>query len=228
MSAWKTRPIEASCRIVAGGREQRHPERRPVRAHRGRHRQPAKIEQVDEIGVGAEPAVELDRIGQHLLDGVDGRHGRQQQCVDLAKDVIAHAPQLFELIEGRERIDRGRPRAGEDDLARHRMHRLVRGRDQRARRDIALGEPGPFIEQARGFVERLDVDLDNDRAKPGNARQRRLVGRCRTCGRRRTRAGPASGTPSRTLCGIAPGMPERARARIWIGGIGARHRGERA
>ena len=53
--------------------------------HRGRQRQAAEIEQIDEIGVGAEPAVELDRIGQHLLDGSNGRRGRQRQRVELRK-----------------------------------------------------------------------------------------------------------------------------------------------
>ena len=69
-------------RIVAARREQRDAERDAVRPHRGRHGEPAQIEQVDEVGVGAEPAVELERIGQHLIDGVDGGRGRYEQCVD--------------------------------------------------------------------------------------------------------------------------------------------------
>ena len=98
---------------MAGRREQRDAERRAVRAHRGRQREAAEIEQVDEVGVGAEPAVELDRIGEHLLDRVDGRHRRHQQRVDLAKDVVAHAAQLFELVERREGVDRARARAAQ-------------------------------------------------------------------------------------------------------------------
>ena len=91
-------------RVAAAGRQQRDAERRAVRPHARRQREAGEVEQVDEIGVGAEPAVELDRIGQHLLDRVDGRHGRHQQHVDLAEDVIAHAAQVFELVERREGI----------------------------------------------------------------------------------------------------------------------------
>ena len=37
----------------AGGRQKRNPEQRAVGPHRGRHREPAQIEQIDEIRVGA-------------------------------------------------------------------------------------------------------------------------------------------------------------------------------
>jgi hypothetical protein len=104
-------------RVVARLREQRDPERRGL--HRRRHGQRAEVEQVDEVGVGAEPAVEPDRIGEHLRDGVDRRHRRQCQHIDLAEGVVAHAPQLFELVERLERIDRARMRAAENDLPGH-------------------------------------------------------------------------------------------------------------
>ena len=53
-------------RVSAAGRQQRDAERLRAAMQRGRHRQTAHVEQVDEIGVGAEPAVELNRIGQHV------------------------------------------------------------------------------------------------------------------------------------------------------------------
>ena len=111
--------------VVACERDQRHAERRAVPAHRRRHGERAEIEQVDEIGIGAKPAVEPDRVGHDLLDVIDGGHGRQQQRVDLAKDVIAHAAQFLELIEGGERIDGGRARAAEEDLPGDRVQGLV-------------------------------------------------------------------------------------------------------
>ena len=83
----------------------------PSGPHRGRHREPAQIEQIDEVGIGAEPAVELDRIGQHLLDGIDRRRGRQQQRIDRLEHRIPDAAQLFKLVERSERIDGARPRA---------------------------------------------------------------------------------------------------------------------
>ena len=110
--------------VLAGLCKERNAERRAVGVHRRRHCQRAEIEQVDEVGVGAEPAVEPDRIGVHLLDGVDGRHRRQHQRVDRQKRVVAHAAQLLELIECGKGVDRARMRAGENDLPRHRMHGL--------------------------------------------------------------------------------------------------------
>ena len=83
VSAWNDAADGRQQRICPARREQRDAERHAVLAHRGRHREPAEIEQVDEVGVGAEPAVELDRIGQHLLDGIDRGRGRQQQRIDL-------------------------------------------------------------------------------------------------------------------------------------------------
>ena len=46
--------------------------------------------------------------------------------------------------------------------------------DQLLRREIALGDPRPFVEQPRGLVERLDVDLDNRGAERCEARDRGL------------------------------------------------------
>ena len=178
-------------RIVAGRRQQRDAERDAVGAHRGRQRQAAQIEQVDEIGVGAEPAVELDRIGQHLRDRVDGRRGRQHQRVDAGKDALADAAQPLQPVQRRKRVGGGEPRARGGDFARHRMDRVGRRRQQIADHQISLGDPRPFIEQPRRLVERLDVDLDQRgaerrssasarprRPSPTPCRRRRSVGRC--------------------------------------------------
>src|SRR5216683_4034916 len=59
--------------VLAGARDQRDAERRAVGVQRGRHRERAKLEQVDEIGVGAEPTVERNRIGARLIDRVHRR-----------------------------------------------------------------------------------------------------------------------------------------------------------
>jgi hypothetical protein len=99
-------------RVVAGGRQQRDAERNAVGAHRGRQRQPAEVEQVDEIGVGAEPAVELDRIGQHLRGRIGGRRRRQHHRVDIGKGALGDAAQRLQPIERGEGIGRGQPRAG--------------------------------------------------------------------------------------------------------------------
>ena len=41
--------------------------------------------------------------------------------------------------------------------------------------DVALGHPGALVEQPRGFVERLDIDLDDRRAELCEARSRVVV-----------------------------------------------------
>ena len=208
------------------GRQQRDAERRAVGMHRGRQREPAQLQQVDEIGVGAEPAVELDRIGQHLRDRVDGRHRRQQQRIDRGKHVVAHAPQSFEPVEGLERIDRARPRACQDDLAGDRMHGLGRRSDQRARRDVALRHPGPLVEQARRLVERLHVDLDDGGAEPGEMRDRRLVGGGRTAvAEEHALARRRHAQPDAVRHGAQ--ASERTRTRIGIGRVGAGQHRER-
>ena len=142
VSAWNTRPIEASAASSPAGASSVTPNGVPSGAHRGRHRKPAQIEQVDEIGVGAEPAVELDRVGQHLLDRIDGRHRRQHQRVDLrercgrARGAVPRAGRTRRTH--RRRCGRAPPRM---ICARHRMHRFGRGRDQRARRDDSAPPP---------------------------------------------------------------------------------------
>jgi hypothetical protein len=78
--------------VFAGGRDQRDAEWRAAGMHRRRHRERGEVEQVDEIGVGAKPAVELDRVGQHLLDRVGGGNGRHREHVDLAEGAVAGAP----------------------------------------------------------------------------------------------------------------------------------------
>ena len=47
--------------ILAGRRKEGQAERRAVFTHARRYGEAAQIEQVDEIGIGAEPAVELNR-----------------------------------------------------------------------------------------------------------------------------------------------------------------------
>jgi hypothetical protein len=44
--------------------------------------------------------------------------------VDVPERAVAHAAQVFELIERGERVDRALMRTGEDDLPRDRMQRL--------------------------------------------------------------------------------------------------------
>src|SRR5260221_324271 len=50
---------------------------------------------------------------------------------------------------------------------------------QRARGEVALGDPGSLVAEPRGWIERLDVDRAEDGAEPLQARERCVVGRGR-------------------------------------------------
>lgn len=97
-----------------------------------RHREAAQVEQVDEVRIRAEPAVEGDGIGQHVRDRVGGRRGRQQRNVDVLPHACGGAAQLFEPIEGGECVRRSDGSAGRNDFAGDRMQRVGVAFDQRA------------------------------------------------------------------------------------------------
>ena len=167
-------------RIVARRCEQRYPEGRSIRMHRRRHGQPTEIKQIHKVGIRSKAAIELDRIRKNLFDGIGRRHRRQDQSIYLAKDVIADAAQLLELIERCKSLDRGRTCPRQNDFARDWMHGFGCGRDQRAGRDIAFGNPWPVVEKPRGLVEPLDIDLNDGDAKPLAIRQGCIIGRSRS------------------------------------------------
>jgi hypothetical protein len=59
------------------------------------------------------------------------------------------------------------------------MQRVRRRGEERAHGEVALGDPWPLVEEPRGGIERLDIDLDDRGAERGEVRERRLVGRLR-------------------------------------------------
>ena len=100
-------------RVVSGRRQQRDAERNVVGPDRRRQRQAAEVEQIDEIGVGAEPAVEFDRIGQHLRGRVGGRRRRQHQRVDIGKGALGDVAQRLQPVQRGKGVGGGEPRAGD-------------------------------------------------------------------------------------------------------------------
>ena len=68
LAAWMSRASAAVSQSLPAARQQGDAHRQAVVALAGRHGDAAHVEQVDEIGVGAEPAVGGDRIGEHGLD----------------------------------------------------------------------------------------------------------------------------------------------------------------
>ncbi len=94
----------------------------------------------------------------------------------MAQRAPAQTTQFLELIERRKGIDRAVTRAAEDDLACDGVHGLRRRFDHGTGGDVALGNPRPLVEQARGAIERFHVDLDERGAQAHETGERRLVG----------------------------------------------------
>ena len=83
-------------RVLSGRCQQRDAERDVVGPDRRRQCEAAEVEQIDEVGVGAEPGVEFDRIGQHLRGRVGGRRGRQHQRVDVGEGALGDLAQRLQ------------------------------------------------------------------------------------------------------------------------------------
>ena len=216
----------ASCASCPAGASSVMPNGMPSAPHRGRQRQAAEVEQVDEIGVGAEPGVELDRIGQHLRGRIGGRRRRQHHRVEIGKGALGDAPQRLQAIERGKRVGRGQPRAGRGDLARHRMNRIRRGRQQIADHQIAFGDPRSLIEQPRGLIKRLEIEFDQRGAERGPALQRLAIGFLRGAVAEEDQLAVARHAEPE-LAGKRGHRAERPVARERIGAVGAGHRRQR-
>ena len=209
-------------RVAAGGREQRDAEWNAIVPHRGRQGQPAEVKQVDKIGVGAEPRVELDRIGQHLRGGIGGRRRRQHDRIELGKGALGNAAQRLQTIERGKSVGGGQPRAGRGDLARHRVDRIRRRRQQIADHQIAFRDPRSLIQQPRGLIERLEVEFDQRCAERAPALQRLAIGFLRMAVAEEDQL-PVAGNAELESTGKRSHPGERPVARERIGAVGPRH-----
>ena len=95
------KPDAGELRVAAAGRQQRNAERRAVGAQRDGNGDAGKVEQVDEVGVGAEPRVGTERVGLDLGHGGGGRHGRHHQRVDATQRLARQRAQLGQAVDGR-------------------------------------------------------------------------------------------------------------------------------
>ena len=140
-------------------RNQRHAGGQAVAAHSRGVGEGAEIEQIDEVGVGPEVRVGLERIGLDLGAGIEARHRRNRHHVERAPGRLARAPQRRKPVSGFEGRDGVEIAGALDDLPRHRKQGVGARFDQRLGRGVALGDPGSLVEQPRHLEERLDVEL---------------------------------------------------------------------
>ncbi len=210
-------------RVVSGGRQQRDAEGNPVAADSRRQREAAEVEQIDKVGVGAEPGVELDRIGQHLRRGVHGRRRRQHQRVEDGEGALGYLAQRLQPVQRRKGVGGAEPRPADDDLARHRMERFRRRRQQISDHEISLGDPRSFIEQPRGLIKRLEVESDQRGAQRGPALERLAVRFLRRLVAEEDQLAVARHAQPE-VCGKRRHLRQRPVTRIGIGAVGTGHR----
>ena len=153
-------------RILSAGAEEGHAGRAAVRAERSRHGDAGHIQQVDEVGVGAEPGVGAERVGADLGERRHAGRGRHGQRIDAAQHRLHHALELGQPVDAGERIGGGEAGGLADDLQRHGMQVLAMPLHDRPDGGIALGHPGALVEQGGGGEERRHVDVDEARAEP--------------------------------------------------------------
>ena len=161
--------------VGPGGRDQRDPETGSIVAPAGGERERRHVEQVDEIGVEPEVAVQRDRCRADLGDPVDRRRGRQREQVDLLPHRVRDPLQLGEPILTFEHVYAadGTPRV--HDGADSRVDRLGVRIEQRQGCGGAFRYPGAAVEQHRRLAERRHVHLDQFGALFGQRRERLLV-----------------------------------------------------
>src|SRR6202042_3125262 len=92
--------------VGAGERDQGHARRQPVAANARGNGDRAKVEQVDEVGVGPKPGIEADGIGINLGDSVGARHGWNDHRIKLGPEAACLPLLIGEPVEGLERPDR--------------------------------------------------------------------------------------------------------------------------
>ena len=155
------------------------PKGQPVGAEASRQRQRAKIEQVDEVGVGAQPAVEQDRLGLELLDPIDRGRGRQHQHIHLVPDHGRRSRELRQPVLAHEGVHGAEASARLDHGPRGRPECVGACRQKLADGGGALGDPRAGIEQLGRNQERGEVDLDQRSAEADGTLQGLVVDRPR-------------------------------------------------
>ena len=134
------------CGVAKGRRGERDAERQSVRLEPDGNRDTREVEEIHEIRVEAEIAVESNRIGEHFGDGVLARRGRRHEHVDLPPRSLCRAAQFFQSIIGSESFGGGRPRAAANYLPRDRIQGFRMLVEELANCHIPLGDPGAFVE----------------------------------------------------------------------------------
>ena len=140
--------------------EQGNAPRQAVLHCAGGHRNGGIVEHVHEVGVIAQIRVALDRFGVQLVQGDRSRVGRREDAVDPSHDAVADGLELLQPILRAKQLNCGGAGRLFQDSLDHRQHGVRLLLDQLAGDAVTFCDPGPLIQQARCFKERLEIDLD--------------------------------------------------------------------
>ena len=135
--------------------------RTPVHTCRDRHGDARHVEEVDEIGVGAELGIRADRIGLQILDREEGRDRRHAQAIHLRQHRFRLPLERRQPVDTLERVGGRKRLSSTDDLARHRMQDIRPRLENIFQRGVAFGHPGALIEHPGNIVERREVEFDD-------------------------------------------------------------------
>ena len=183
--------------VTTGGRQEGDASWTAVGASPRPNRDAAHVEQIDEVGVGAEPRIRADRIGSDFRHRHEGRDGRHAERVDRCKLLLAGAAPA--------------PSAGRLPGTRRRRSVSGRVREWRAWSDAASRAPRSAAGRRRPRARR------SRRLRRACARRRRTARNpSRPASRRSPAASPASRgsaaawTSSPKVCSVAAsGTPMR-------------------
>src|SRR5690606_20797007 len=89
--------------------------------------------------------------------------------VEVGQRGLGDAPQPLQFVVRGEIVRGAALVAGGDDGAGDRQQRVRLRRQQRCRHQVAFGEPGAVVEQARGGEKRREIDLHRGAAGGGEA-----------------------------------------------------------
>ena len=212
--------------MIVQGRDDEHDAERAAVGLAGRYGHRGHVQEIGEVGVGAEAPVDAERVGS---DGIDGRvfgGDGQQQRIDLGERGECMA------ADGGESVEVGGERVAGDAAAAAMIPATMGsapgrgGGEELPHRGVALCDDGAVVEQGRCPQQLGDVDLGDCctvGGEPVDGRGERDA----VAGGQLVEVGVAgNGDPRRGGRGEADvGWP---RAAAGVGRIGAGHDGQRA
>jgi len=147
-------------RVGEGRRHELHTERQTVCADPGRDSDRAQVQQVDEVGVCPESAVDADRVRSDLRQPGVARRDGEQQCVDFLPDWLGRTAQSRQAVKAAEGVSAADCPSTEDDRSDSRVQMGTIRLQQVPETGVPLSNPWSLIEELGRLQKGADVDVD--------------------------------------------------------------------